>query len=67
MDTLFGLIMVLVVLFMYFIPTVVGYVRGCVAIKKIALINLLAGWTFIGWVVAAMMAYGGRQKAVRGA
>jgi len=37
---------------LYFLPTIVGVSRKVVNIGSIFAINLLLGWTLIGWAVA---------------
>ncbi len=37
---------------LYFLPLIVGIYRNHSQIGPIAVINILFGWTFIGWVVA---------------
>jgi hypothetical protein len=51
-DDLQGLITGLVVLGLYFVPTVIAVVRKHRQIAPIILINLLLGWTVIGWIAA---------------
>jgi hypothetical protein len=46
----------LVILALYFVPSVVGAIRGVPNIGSIIVINVFLGWTFIGWVVALAMA-----------
>lgn len=41
-----------VLLILYFIPTVVAFGRGKRNAAAILALNLLLGWTFIGWIVA---------------
>jgi Superinfection immunity protein len=41
---------------LYFVPTIVGVVRGVPNVGSVAVINVFLGWTFIGWVVALAMA-----------
>ncbi len=41
-----------VLIALYFLPTVVAVARGHHNSGSISLVNLLLGWTFIGWVVA---------------
>jgi hypothetical protein len=41
-----------VVVGMYFLPTIVGVVRGKQNWGAILVLNLLLGWTLVGWVVA---------------
>jgi hypothetical protein len=46
---------VLILLAMYFIPTIVGAIRKVPNIGSIAVVNFFLGWTFVGWVVALAM------------
>lgn len=46
--------LLLVILFVYFMPTIAGRGRG--NIEYIFIINLLAGWTVAGWLLAFYMA-----------
>lgn len=41
----------------YVTPTIVGRGRGAPDLGTIVVINLLLGWTLVGWVVALAMAY----------
>jgi Superinfection immunity protein len=50
---LFG---VLILLSLYFLPTIVAKLRGVPNFGSVAVLNLFLGWTFIGWVVALAMA-----------
>ena len=46
-------ILVLIALFLvYFLPFIVAHFRGHRNKLAIFFLNLLAGWTFIGWVAA---------------
>ena len=47
-----GPIVVLIILVLYIIPSVIGMLRGHHNKAAIIAVNLLLGWTFIGWVVA---------------
>lgn len=47
---------VLVVLILYFAPSIVGAGRHVPNIGSIVVINVFLGWTVIGWVVALAMA-----------
>jgi hypothetical protein len=40
----------------YFLPTIVAHMRGKDNVGGIFIINLLTGWTGIGWFVALVMA-----------
>ena len=46
----------LMVLFFYFIPAIVGYSRKKHNKGAILVLNLFLGWTGIGWVVALIWA-----------
>jgi len=47
-------ILFIVLLAVYFLPTIIGYnKRNAVAIF---MLNLFLGWTFIGWVIALVWA-----------
>ena len=49
-----AIIGLLIVLFVYFIPAIVG--RDKRNASAIFILNLCLGWTFIGWVVALVWA-----------
>jgi cytochrome c biogenesis protein CcdA len=51
-----GVIVVLIGLAIYFVPSLVAYNRRVLNRAPIFVINLFLGWTFIGWVVALAMA-----------
>ena len=47
-----GLILLIIMGIIYFIPTIVANNRNHRQFTAIFLLNLLLGWTFIGWVAA---------------
>lgn len=47
-----GLFLAILVLAVYFLPTVIGVSRQHNNLAPIFLLNLLLGWTLVGWVVA---------------
>ncbi len=53
---LFFLILFLIGTAVYFLPTIVGTVRRVPDRGVLVLVNLLLGWSLIGWVVALVMA-----------
>jgi hypothetical protein len=56
-------IFMLVSLFLYFLPTFLARKRS--DFTAIFLLNLLAGWTFIGWIIALVWALSSeRQRQV---
>lgn len=46
----------LIYLFVYIIPTLVAYRRKLPNKKRILLLNILAGWTVVGWIVSMVLA-----------
>jgi hypothetical protein len=52
-----GLLVLLVGLFFYFLPFVVALMRGHKNATAIFVLNLLLGWTLIGWVIALVWAF----------
>ena len=57
MDSNLGMvIIVLISLVVYFIPTTTAMARGHHNFAAILVLNLFLGWTFIGWVVALIWA-----------
>lgn len=55
-EVIAGLAMFAVGAVLYFVPTIVATKRGVRLQGPVLIINLLAGWTLVGWVVAAAMA-----------
>jgi hypothetical protein len=51
-----GGISVLFLIALYMLPTIIGARRKVVNIGSVAAINILLGWTLIGWAVALAMA-----------
>lgn len=51
-----GVGLAILIFILYFAPTAIGALRHHHNIGSIFVINLLLGWTFIGWVVALAMA-----------
>lgn len=41
---------------LYFLPTIIAASRKVANVGSVAVINVLLGWTLIGWVVAMAMA-----------
>jgi hypothetical protein len=56
MEALVVLFLFLLVVGLYLLPTIVGASRGVRNLGSLVVINVLLGWTFIGWVVAMAMA-----------
>ncbi|HEU4758351.1 MAG TPA: superinfection immunity protein [Dehalococcoidia bacterium] len=50
-----GLVALLIAVCVYFLPSLIAGLRGHHQFGPILVINVLLGWTFIGWVVALAM------------
>lgn len=50
------------VLALYVLPTFIAAYRSAPNYGSIVVINLLLGWTFVGWVVALAMAFRDPQR-----
>lgn len=46
------MITTLIILFLYFLPSILAASRGHPNVGAIVVINTFLGWTFIGWVVS---------------
>jgi len=57
-----SLVVLVVVIAFYFLPSIVAYGRGKVNPGGVLVINLLLGWTVIGWIVALALAASGMTK-----
>jgi hypothetical protein len=59
----------LVVLGLYFLPAIVAFWRGHMSAAAICVLNLLLGWTALGWIIALVWSFTGntRANAVAGA
>ena len=47
---------ILILIGLYFLPTIVAASRKVVNLGSIVVINVFLGWTLVGWVVALAMA-----------
>ena len=48
--------LILIVLAMYWLPSIIGYYRRTPDIFSVVVTNALLGWTIVGWLVAMVMA-----------
>lgn len=51
-SVIFGIVLICVGLGAYALPTIVAYVRKHRNLPAIALVNLLFGWSGLGWIIA---------------
>ena len=52
-----GLAITLAAVEAYLVPSLVAWCRGVPGIGQIVTVNVLLGWTVIGWIVALVMAF----------
>jgi len=57
-----GLGTLIVMLFFYFLPTMIALARQHHNGLAIFVLNLLLGWTFLGWVIALIWSFTVVQK-----
>jgi hypothetical protein len=54
-------IVILLAIF-YFVPTIIALSRSLPNAGSVVVVNILLGWTFLGWVAALAMAAGSGRK-----
>jgi hypothetical protein len=52
-----GLVVVLLCLFVYFLPSVIGFKRHVRARVQVLIVNLVLGWSLLGWFIALVWAF----------
>lgn len=62
-DQVDGFFLLVAALAIYVIPAEIGYKRGVTNKGVLLAINLLAGWTLVGWVVCMIWAVAGATQA----
>jgi hypothetical protein len=50
------LVLIILVLSLYWLPSIIGYFRRAPAIVSVVVTNALLGWTVIGWFISLAMA-----------
>ena len=56
METVYGAILVVISLFIYFLPTFVAKGKKHPNFMSIFLLNFFLGWSLLGWVIALVWA-----------
>jgi hypothetical protein len=54
-DSLKWLLLFVIICYIYFIPTIIAYKKNLDTIWGWFFINLLIGWTFLGWIVLLLI------------
>jgi hypothetical protein len=57
MDILLGIMLVIVMLVIYFLPTGIARARGHKQVPALFMLNLILGWTGFGWIAAFIWAF----------
>lgn len=47
---------------LYFLPTFIASYRNHARLSVIVVVNILLGWTFIGWIVALVWSFAGAKR-----
>lgn len=53
-----GVGLLLLVFCVYFLPWLVALARRKTGRAQVFIVNLVFGWTFLGWIIALIMAFG---------
>jgi len=57
LDTALGCFFSVIFIAMYFLPAIIGFMKNHKQKIAIFILNLLFGWTFIGWGVAMVWVF----------
>lgn len=61
--TVVGIFLIILGIFFYFLPFIVALLRSH-NVMGVFLINLLVGWSVIGWIVALVMACASKAQTI---
>ena len=56
------LLILAILIALYFLPTLIAAARQKLAPRPVILVNILLGWTVIGWLVALVLAFTGETR-----
>lgn len=63
-EGMLGLAMMLALAVLYFVPTIIAVKRKHKSTGGIVALNILAGWTFVGWLIALVWSLSSPQQVV---
>jgi type VI protein secretion system component VasK len=59
----FLIVIILAIVFLlYFLPALIAFIRDSKSATQVTLLNLFLGWTFLGWVISLVWAFGETEK-----
>ena len=58
-----GILLILLAIVIYFLPTICAYSRGHQNKDPVFILNLFLGWTLLGWVVSLAWAFTAVQSS----
>lgn len=59
-----GFVFLVLLIGLYFLPVIIAYRKNHQAIVGIIIVNIIVGWTLIGWIVCLIWSYSGSKKEV---
>ena len=60
-SPVFWILLFLVLIVVFFLPTLIGLIRGVDRLALVFLVNLIGAPSFIGWPAALILAFGPRR------
>ena len=54
---------IILLIAIYFVPTIVAIVRHARNVIGIVLLNIFGGWTFVGWIIALVWSFRDERQA----
>jgi hypothetical protein len=64
-NAIFVLLILGIGLWIYFIPAIIAGKRNHHAVNAIIFVNLIAGWTLLGWVACLIWAYSNEKTVTK--
>jgi hypothetical protein len=56
-SSIYGFLILAALILVHFVPTYIALARRHVQSNAIAVLNIVGGWTVIGWIVALVWAF----------
>ena len=53
----------IILLIVYFVPTIVAIIRHTRNVMRIVLLNIISGWTILGWIIALVWSFHDERQA----